>query len=373
MARKGVRLGHDATPRLTLFTTLVMIKPFLITNNLTGYVDGSIPCLSKTLPVTEGVNVPKENPNYSIWVSNDAHVRMLIISLISEASFRHVQEMHGDETSDAYLNRSQEHADALAEIDEHVKDKDLVMLTVSELAPQLSALGFQVSPITPSGPQPFYSARSNDNNNNRSNNNYNRVNCNNSYDIGTNSHVTPDLAAMDTLEAYYGNDVLHVGNAPIISSVSHLSPTSQTYTESFNGQPSLVSSTSIPTPPPPIPPPLPPITRQRPANTHQHHKQQGPYNPSANHASRQAIKAEYDALMKNGTWTLVLCAFNTNVVDEYDAVMKNGTWSLVLRASNTNVVDGTDIAKITRKPDKNGHENGKSTQEPRIIKKSQPK
>ncbi|GJX47706.1 retrovirus-related pol polyprotein from transposon TNT 1-94 [Tanacetum coccineum] len=49
------------------------------------------------------------------------------------------------------------------------------------------------------------------------------------------------------------------------SSVSHLSPTSQTYLESSNGQPSLVSAISIPTPPPPPPPP-PPITRQRPAN-----------------------------------------------------------------------------------------------------------
>ncbi|GKF82098.1 hypothetical protein Tco_0243754, partial [Tanacetum coccineum] len=45
---------------------------------------------------------------------------------------------------------------------------------LSELTAQLSALGFQVSPITPSGPQAFYSARSNNNNNNnnnRSNNN----------------------------------------------------------------------------------------------------------------------------------------------------------------------------------------------------------
>nr|GEY98139.1 reverse transcriptase domain-containing protein [Tanacetum cinerariifolium] len=33
---------------------------------------------------------------------------------------------------------------------------------------------------------------------------------------------------------------------------------------------------------------------------------------------------------------------------------------------------GTDIANITRKPDKNGHEKGKSTKEPGIIKKSQP-
>ncbi|GKB98694.1 hypothetical protein Tco_0984831 [Tanacetum coccineum] len=29
---------------------------------------------------------------------------------------------------------------------------------------------------------------------------------------GANSHVTPDLEAMDNLEAYYGDDALHVGN-----------------------------------------------------------------------------------------------------------------------------------------------------------------
>ncbi|GJY73672.1 nucleotide-binding alpha-beta plait domain-containing protein [Tanacetum coccineum] len=64
-------------------------------------------------------------------------------------------------------------------------------------------------------------------------------------------------------------------------------------------QPSPVSTTSIPTPPlptpPPPPPPPPPITRKRPW--------------------RQAMKEEYDALMKNGTWSLVPCASNTNVVD----------------------------------------------------------
>nr|GEU91547.1 hypothetical protein [Tanacetum cinerariifolium] len=53
---------------------------------------------------------------------------------------------------------------------------------------------------------------------------------------------------------------------PSPSSVSHLSPTSQTSTESFNGQPSPVSTTSIPTPPPPTPSPAPPITQQHPAN-----------------------------------------------------------------------------------------------------------
>nr|GFA89471.1 uncharacterized protein [Tanacetum cinerariifolium] len=104
-----------------------------------SYVDGSIPCPSKTLSVTDGATVGKENPNYPIWVSNDAHVRMIIMSTISESSFRHVQgttshdlwlslkkayaphftskeytlktqllriETHGDEAPDAYLNRA---------------------------------------------------------------------------------------------------------------------------------------------------------------------------------------------------------------------------------------------------------------------------
>ncbi|GKA01699.1 putative RNA-directed DNA polymerase [Tanacetum coccineum] len=65
------------------------------------------------------------------------------------------------------------------------------------------------------------------------------------------------------------------------SSVSHLSPTSQTSPESSNDQTSPVSTTSIQTSPPP-PPPL--ITRQRPANLRQNPKQHVPYNPSANHA-----------------------------------------------------------------------------------------
>nr|GEX75858.1 nucleotide-binding, alpha-beta plait [Tanacetum cinerariifolium] len=71
-------------------------------------------------------------------------------------------QMHGDETPNAYLNRAQEYADALAAIDEPVKDKDHVMLVVS--------------------------------------------------DTKANSHVTPDLEAMDNSKAYYGDDALHFGN-----------------------------------------------------------------------------------------------------------------------------------------------------------------
>ncbi|GKE27198.1 kinesin-like protein KIN-UB [Tanacetum coccineum] len=38
--------------------------------------------------------------------------------------------------------------------------------------------------------------------------------------------------------------------------------------------------------------------------------------------------------------------------EEYDPLMKNGTWSLVPRASNTNVVDGKWVYRL--KQDKNG-------------------
>ncbi|GKD56773.1 putative RNA-directed DNA polymerase, partial [Tanacetum coccineum] len=250
-------------------------------NNLMGYVDGSIPCPLKTLPVTEGVTVPKENPNYSIWVSNDAQVRMLIISTISEASFRHIQEMHGDETPGAYLNRAQEYTNALAAIGEPVKDKDLVMLAVSGLCEEYNGLKTIITALgSPSMTEPRQAqllelAAQSNNNNNRGNRNNSRGNnnrghgngrqfdwastqntvygtCNrcgighipsqcpnrdpstirtrpstnfantraqssNAYanwhsDNGTNSHVTADLAAMDTSEAYYGDDALHVEN-----------------------------------------------------------------------------------------------------------------------------------------------------------------
>ncbi|GKD26519.1 nucleotide-binding alpha-beta plait domain-containing protein, partial [Tanacetum coccineum] len=150
-----------------------MIEPFLITNNLMGYVDGSISCPSKTLSVTDGATGPKENPNYLIWISDDAHVRTLIISIISKASFHHVQgitfrdlwlslkkayaphftsreyilkthllriKMHGDETPNAYLNHAQDYADALTTIGEPVKDKDLVILVISGLREEYNGL-----------------------------------------------------------------------------------------------------------------------------------------------------------------------------------------------------------------------------------------
>ncbi|GJS78279.1 nucleotide-binding alpha-beta plait domain-containing protein, partial [Tanacetum coccineum] len=95
------------------------------------------------------------------------------------------------------------------------------------------------------------------------------------------------------------------------SSVSHLSPTSQTSPESSNGQPSPIS---IPTPPPPTPPPPPPpITRQLLPTTITEPTSFTVANNSPKW--RQAMKEEYDALIKNGMWSLVPHASNTNFVD----------------------------------------------------------
>ncbi|GJZ28582.1 nucleotide-binding alpha-beta plait domain-containing protein [Tanacetum coccineum] len=124
-----------------------MIEPFLITNNLMGYVDGSIPCPSKTLSVTDGATVLKENPNYPNWVSNDAHLSLKNAYAPHSTSREYTLKtqllrikMHGDETPNAYLNRAQEYADALAAIGEPIKDKDLVMLVVSGLREEYNGL-----------------------------------------------------------------------------------------------------------------------------------------------------------------------------------------------------------------------------------------
>nr|GEV50028.1 integrase, catalytic core [Tanacetum cinerariifolium] len=252
---------------------------------------------------------------------------------------------------------------------------------------------------------------------------------------GANTHVTPDLEAMDNLKAYYGDDALHVGNGkglPILhigsskvyppqkteqndfverrnrhvvetdltllaqacvpqrfwhydfdtaiyiinrmpcrtstnkSPFEHIfkrspdysflrvfGPTSQTSHESSNGQPSPVSTTSIPTPPPPTPPPPPPpphpINRQRPVILRQKLKQRVPYNPSANHATvlpTTIIEPTSFTIANNSPkWHQVM-------KKKYDALMKNETWSLVSCASNTNVVDGKWVYRLKR--DKNG-------------------
>lgn len=150
-----------------------MIQPFLVNNNLFGYINETILCPNPTIPSAEKDAPPQPNPSYLAWQSNDAHVRMLLLSTISETSFPHVQgttsrdlwislqqayaphsssreftlktqllkiEMKPDETASAYLTRAQEYADALANIGEPVKAKDLVMFVISGLREEYNGL-----------------------------------------------------------------------------------------------------------------------------------------------------------------------------------------------------------------------------------------
>ncbi|GKC65444.1 nucleotide-binding alpha-beta plait domain-containing protein, partial [Tanacetum coccineum] len=126
-------------------------------------------------------------------------------------------------------------------------------------------------------------------------------------------------------------------------SVSHLSPTSQTSPESSKGQPSPVSTTSIPTPPPPTPPPPPPITQQHHTNLFENPKQWVLYNPFENHATVLPTTITEPTLF---TVANNYTEWRQAIKEEYDALMKNRTWSLVPRASNTNVVDGNNKGTI---------------------------
>ncbi|XP_023756593.1 uncharacterized protein LOC111905153 [Lactuca sativa] len=152
-----------------------MIQPFLVTNNLFGYIDATIPCPASTLPVTEKATTadPQPNPSYAAWIANDAHVRMLLLTTISEASYPHAQgitsrdlwlslqrvyalqssfreytlktqllklETKLDETASVYLLRAQEYSDAISNIGEPIKEKDLVMLVISGLREEYNGL-----------------------------------------------------------------------------------------------------------------------------------------------------------------------------------------------------------------------------------------
>ncbi|GJR67015.1 putative RNA-directed DNA polymerase [Tanacetum coccineum] len=101
--------------------------------------------------------------------------------------------------------------------------------------------------------------------------------------------------------------------------------------------------------PPTPPPPPPPITRQHPANLFQNPKQRVPYNPSANHDTvlpTTIIEPTSFTVANNSP------EWHQALKEEYDPLMKNRTWSLVPRASTTNVVDGKWVYRLKR--DKNG-------------------
>lgn len=81
-----------------------MLEPFLITNHLIGYMDGTIKCPEQKITTTDATT---DNPSYPRWVSNDAHVRMIILSTISKASFQHVQ---GTTSRDLWLSLERAYA-----------------------------------------------------------------------------------------------------------------------------------------------------------------------------------------------------------------------------------------------------------------------
>lgn len=86
-----------------------MIQPFLVTNNLFGYVDDTISCPTPTLPATEKATTtePIPNPSYVAWLANDAHVSMLLLSTISKASYPHSQ---GTTKKDLWLSLQRAYA-----------------------------------------------------------------------------------------------------------------------------------------------------------------------------------------------------------------------------------------------------------------------
>ncbi|KAJ9553675.1 LOW QUALITY PROTEIN: hypothetical protein OSB04_017720 [Centaurea solstitialis] len=158
-----------------------MLQPFVITNNLFGYIDGSIPCPPSTISSEttscekdkEPIITVQANPEYTIWVLNDAHVTMLLLSTISESAFQHVEgttsrdlwlalerayaphtssrkytlktqilkiQMKPDESSSGYPTRAPEYSHALANIGEPMKQKDVVMLVLSGLRDEYNGL-----------------------------------------------------------------------------------------------------------------------------------------------------------------------------------------------------------------------------------------
>nr|GEV06238.1 hypothetical protein [Tanacetum cinerariifolium] len=112
--------------------------------------------------------------------------------------------MHGDETLDAYLNRAQEllmDSPPSVNLQLHalLSDHDYMLGKTHAPAPSIN-LSFAAN-YAPSAN--FANSRAQSSN----------ASVNWHSDTEANSHVTLDLEAMDNLEAYYGDDALHVGNS----------------------------------------------------------------------------------------------------------------------------------------------------------------
>ena len=72
-----------------------LIHPFLLAHLLLDYVDGTISyapieLLAAATTTADPKPGPQPNPNYLIWIANDVHVHLLIISSIPESIFCYV-------------------------------------------------------------------------------------------------------------------------------------------------------------------------------------------------------------------------------------------------------------------------------------------
>nr|GEX59833.1 hypothetical protein [Tanacetum cinerariifolium] len=193
----------------------------------------------------------------------------------------------------------------------------------------------------------------NNNNNNHGNRNNSRGNNNNrGRDTGANSHVKPNLEAMDNSEAYYGDNALHVGNSKglsilyIVSSILYSPQKTFSLKNALHDEsthttllidsskhglytitlPQLKSIKTTSTPTPPLP---------------------TPHHPSLDNVLQIFVKIPTSFIVANNSPER-----RQAMKEEYDALIKNETWSLVPRASNTNVVDVGSLQYVTQsRPD----------------------
>nr|KAJ0189895.1 hypothetical protein LSAT_V11C800417220 [Lactuca sativa] len=106
-----------------------MLQPFLVTNNLFSYVDGTTACP----PSTISISTPSNNKDAAPVIIT-RHWNELTPLIHPPKSIQLLKlQMKPDESSSAYLTRTQEYADALANISEPMKEKDVVVLLLSGL------------------------------------------------------------------------------------------------------------------------------------------------------------------------------------------------------------------------------------------------
>ncbi|KAD5508217.1 hypothetical protein E3N88_15920 [Mikania micrantha] len=120
-----------------------LIKPFLVTNNLFGYIDASIPCPPKTIPPANDKDEPQPNRRTSrdLWLSLERAYAPPTSSRVYTLKTQLMQiKMKGDETASAYLTRAQSLSDSLANIGHPMAETDLVLVVIAGLREEYNGL-----------------------------------------------------------------------------------------------------------------------------------------------------------------------------------------------------------------------------------------